>query len=305
MNLLRFASVDIGTNASRLLLMNVIEEQDQVHFHKASLVRVPLRLGDDVFQYQEIRKEKLANFIETMEAYKHLINAYDVAAYRACATSAMREARNGEDISYLLRKSTGFTVEVISGTEEAQILYAHHLSRVLSNHKYYLYVDVGGGSTELSLFSGKNLLHSHSFNIGTIRILRKQVTREEFSRFEAWLREHVGNRYPGLEVIGSGGNINKLFKESEIKKGNPLTENALQSTYERIKAYPLEQRMIAFGFKPDRADVILPAAELFLKILQLTNAQYVHVPKIGLADGIIRQLYADYKARQQKGPQRQ
>lgn len=291
MNIYKYAAIDIGTNACRLLIMNVLEEGEEVFYQKDLLVRVPLRLGEDVFQYNEVRKERFADFVESMKAYRHLMDVYEVMDYRACATSAMREASNGRKITHMVKRMAHIDIEIIEGHEEAEILYSTHISRILEEGKAYLYVDVGGGSTELTLFSDKKPVASHSFNLGTIRMLRNQVGPEEKASFEDWLTTNVGDKYPNLEVIGSGGNINKLFKEAEVKRKKPFPEKKLREVYENIRQYTVEERMRAFGFKADRADVIIPASEIYLKVLGLTNATEIHVPKIGLADGIIRQLY--------------
>ena len=294
MKLLKFAAIDIGTNAVRLLFSNVTENKKNTTFTKASLIRVPLRLGHDVFnegKIEEIKREKL---ISTMHAFHHLINVHDVVDFRACATSAMRDAENGSEIVDIVRKRTGINIEIIDGKAEAEIIYSNRIVDMVDSSKPYLYVDLGGGSTEVTLFSNDEAEMSCSFNIGTIRILRDKVEDSEFDKLKHFLKE-IKTQYPSVEVIGSGGNINKIFKLAGGKNMQPIKLKNVQEVYEMLLPFSVDERVKVFGLKPDRADVIIPAAEIIMKIMKWSNAKKILVPKFGVADGLVRQLYYNYK----------
>lgn len=294
MKLLKFAAIDIGTNAVRLLFSNVTENGESTTFKKASLVRVPIRLGYDVFhegRIGEVRREKL---ISTMHAFHHLINVHDVIDFRACATSAMRESENGPKIVQSVREETGIDIEIIDGKTEAEIIYENRIVEMIDGKKSYLYVDVGGGSTELTLFAGGKMEMSWSFNIGTIRILKNRVTAGEYDKMKEFL-QNIKSNYPNVEVIGSGGNINKIFKLSGVKYMKPMKLKHIREIYEMILPYSIDERVKVLGMNPDRADVIIPAAQIFMKIMKWANAQKILVPKFGVADGLVRQLYYNYK----------
>ncbi|MGM0504584.1 MAG: exopolyphosphatase [Bacteroidota bacterium] len=293
MKILKFAAIDIGTNAIRLLFTNIIENGDAVSFKKSSITRVPIRLGADVFttgKIGNIRKEKM---MDAMIAFKHLMKVHDVTRYRACATSAMREAANGKELVEWIKNKTGILIEIIDGKTEAEIIYHNRIVDMLDNETPYLYVDIGGGSTEITLFFDKQALISHSFNIGTIRLLNQQVDDKTFNTLKSKLKE-IKKSYPGLTIIGSGGNINKLLKLSRKKEGKPLPAEILKKVYNEIKDYTYEERIKILGLNPDRADVIIPASELLFKIVKWAGANEIIVPKVGIADGIIRELYDDY-----------
>lgn len=293
MKILKFAAIDIGTNAIRLLFTNIIENGDAVSFKKSSITRVPIRLGADVFttgKIGNIRKEKM---MDAMIAFKHLMKVHDVTRYRACATSAMREAANGKELVEWIKNKTGILIEIIDGKTEAEIIYHNRIVDMLDNVTPYLYVDIGGGSTEITLFFDKQALISHSFNIGTIRLLNQQVDDKTFNTLKSKLKE-IKKSYPGLTIIGSGGNINKLLKLSRKKEGKPLPAEILKKVYNEIKDYTYEERIKILGLNPDRADVIIPASELLFKIVKWAGANEIIVPKVGIADGIIRELYDDY-----------
>ena len=294
MKLLKFAAIDIGTNAMRLLLANVIEDNGETYFKKSALVRMPIRLGEDVFEYGEIRKKKAINLIRIMKSFNLLMKANDVERYRACATSAMREAKNGKKLIELIHKETGMKIELISGDEEAEIIRSTQINQFLKSGKNWLFVDVGGGSTEITLFEGDKVVKSHSFKIGTIRMLKNIVNEKEMRHLNDWLSE-IRDKYDDLKVIGSGGNINKIYKFSENKEGKGLFFHELKQIYKEIKEYSYEDRMKVLGFNPDRADVIIPAAEIFLNIMKQADIGMIHVPKIGLADGIIQLEYKKFK----------
>lgn len=294
MELLKFAAIDIGTNAMRLLFANIIEDGGETWFKKAALFRMPIRLGEDVFEYGKIRRKRARNLIRIMNAFNLLIKANDVVRYRACATSAMREAENGMKLIELIRKETGMNIELISGLEEAKIIRGTQIKKLLSTNKNWLYVDVGGGSTEITLFENGEVIKSHSFKIGTIRMLKNIVKDEEQQHLNEWLDKIKGN-YDDIKLIGSGGNINKIYKFSQNKEGKGLFFDELKQIYKEIKKYSYEDRMKVFGFNPDRADVIIPASEIYINIMDRTGAGKIHVPKIGLADGIIRMEYEKFK----------
>lgn len=298
MELLKFAAIDIGTNAVRLLFTNVIEDENNASFRKNSLIRVPIRLGEDVFNGGIIRPTKTNQLIDAMKAFRHLMNIHQVERYRACATSAMREAENGIKVVEMVREKAGITIEIIDGATEAEIIYENKIAEIISDAKTYLYVDIGGGSTEITLFQGGVPIRSHSFNIGTIRLLNKQVAKEEKNYMKHWLHQLV-EEHPNITVIGSGGNINKIFKLSRYKEQEVIPYKVIKDLYKHIKSHTYEERIKELGMNPDRADVIIPAAKLFLKIMKWADTREAIIPKIGIADGIVRQLYADYRKEQE------
>ena len=276
--------------------MNVIEDNDQVYFNKSGLIRMPVRLGEDAF-YDEciIKPEKIEKLMHTILGFKHLMIVQDVVSYRACATSAMREAVNSNQIVEYVKDNTGVLIEVIDGQQEAELVYSNRIVEMINNENSYLYVDVGGGSTEITLFSNREVITSSSFNIGTIRFLNGQVTENELVRMKIFLQE-LANKYSPIELIGSGGNINKVFSLSGKKDGVPLTYNMTKDILSFVRSYSIEDRMKELGFNPDRADVIVPATELFLKIMKWTKAKKILIPKIGVSDGIVHQLYNIYRS---------
>jgi len=294
LRLLKFAAIDIGTNAVRLLFSNVTENKKNTTFKKASLIRIPLRLGHDVFNEGKIEEVKREKLISTMHAFHHLINVHDVIDFRACATSAMRDAENGREIVDIVRKRTGINIEIIDGKTEAEIIYSNRIVDMVDSSKPYLYVDLGGGSTEVTLFSNDEAEMSYSFNIGTIRILRDKVEDSEYDKLKHFLKD-IKTKYPSVEVIGSGGNINKIFKLAGGKNMQPIKLKDVQGVYEMLFPFSVDERVKVFGLKPDRADVIIPAAEVIMKIMKWSNAKKILVPKFGVADGVVRQLYYNYK----------
>lgn len=295
MKLLKFAAIDIGSNAVRLLFMNVIEDGEEVFFKKSELIRMPVRLGEDAF-YDEgiIGQEKIEKLMHSLSAFKHLMIVQDVISYRACATSAMREASNSAHIVEYIKDRTGVTIDIINGQQEAELVYSNRIVEMINKERSYLYVDVGGGSTEITLFANKRVVTSGSFNIGTIRFLNGEVTRSEYLRMKLYLKE-ISGKYKPIELIGSGGNINKVFRLSGKKEGVPLTVKQLRDIYNFIDSFTIDERIKDLGFNPDRADVIIPATELFLKIMKWTKAKKIIVPKIGVSDGIVHQLYNLYR----------
>lgn len=289
-----FAAIDIGSNAVRLLIKRVdpLGDTAATALKKLMLLRVPLRLGFDVFAKGKVSSRKATNLVRLMKAYKQLMRIYDVDEYRACATSAMRDAENGAEIMARIQSSTGIGIEIIPGEEEAAIVYANHAECLSDRCGNFLYVDVGGGSTEINLISESELRCSGSFNIGTVRILTDKVKDSEWTRLNDLLSE-MAAKYPGINIIGSGGNINKLYKLAETKDEERATFSVdeLARLYHILKPLDVDQRMMRFNLKPDRADVIIPAAEIFLTVASVVKADYIMVPVIGVADGIIDELY--------------
>jgi exopolyphosphatase/guanosine-5'-triphosphate,3'-diphosphate pyrophosphatase len=292
---MRLAAIDIGSNAARLLISDVSDEFGKPEFNKVNLVRVPLRLGFDVFDKKEISPAKTDMILHTIKAYKHLIEAYGVDHIKAAATSAMRDAVNAEAIIRRVREETGIEIEVISGGSEASLIYENHIAENLDKEHAYLYIDVGGGSTELTFFAGNNLLFSASFNIGTIRLLKNQVTVNQWDLMKEYIRRETGQYTDRIIAIGSGGNINKIFSISKRKEGKSLNIELLKDYYKEFSSFTLEDRMRLYKLREDRADVIVPALQIYINAMRWATAQEIFVPKIGLADGLIQHLYADLK----------
>jgi exopolyphosphatase/guanosine-5'-triphosphate,3'-diphosphate pyrophosphatase len=296
---LRFASIDIGSNAVRILLSDVIESKGKPVFKKAELVRVPLRLGEDAFLAGRISKVKIRKLISAMKAFRNLIDAFDAVSYRACATSSMREAKNSSGIIKRIWREAKIKVELIDGKTEAGIIYSNHVEENLNKKNSYLYIDVGGGSTELTLFSKGKCLTSQSFNIGTIRLLHKKVDKEYWDFFRAWIKLETKNIRP-LIAIGSGGNINKLYKMGDKKGNKPVSYKKLKALSEKIESYSYEERIKFLGLHVDRADVIVPAAKIVLAVMKTAEIEEMLVPQIGLADGLIHELYEAYRKKKRK-----
>ena len=290
-NAVTYAAIDIGSNAVRLLIKQ-LESDDKPLFSKVLLLRVPLRLGFDVFASGRISEKKEKNMIRLMKAYKNLMKIYGVSAYRACATSAMRDAENGPDIIRAVEKKTGIKIEIIDGQEEARMIYNNHIEYMKGRKGNFMYVDVGGGSTEINLLADGELVCSRSYNIGTVRLLNAAVSESEWQRLGKDMKDLVLS-YPGINIIGSGGNINKLIKlvKGRDSRHSRMTVASLHELYDRLKDMTVEERMEEYAMKPDRADVIVPAGKIFLTIADITGATYIYVPVIGLADGIIDGLY--------------
>lgn len=291
---MKFAAIDIGSNAVRLLFCNVYEEKGKTLFKKAELIRVPIRLGEDSFLNKKISKEKADKLVTAMKAFKNLIEVYDAVDYRACATSAMRDADNRYEIVERVKKEAGINIEVIDGKTEADIIYSNHIEEHLDKSNNYLYIDIGGGSTEITLFSKNKAMVSQSFNIGTIRMLHNQIDKEYWSYFKNWVNEITAG-YKPLIAIGSGGNINKLFKMSGRKPNKPLPTSKLKGMYEVLESYTYEERIKILGLNPDRADVIIPASKILLTVLKKADIEKLLVPQIGLSDGIVHLLYEKHK----------
>ena len=286
---MRYAAIDIGSNAVRLLIADIKANDGTVSFKKTTLVRVPLRLGDDAFLNHEISERKTIDLVKTMQAFYNLMDVYKVSEYRACATSAMREARNGAAVAKKIKEEAGIDLEIVHGQVEAKIIYASHAEQNIDKNKNYLYIDVGGGSTELSLFSSGDLIASKSFNIGTIRILDNQDTEESWSAMRDFVREHT-RHFKGISGIGTGGNINKLYRLSDEKNGSPLSLGKLKSLYDYLDSFSLKDRINVLGLNQDRADVIIPACEIYLSVMKWAGIKNIFVPSVGMVDGIIQTL---------------
>lgn len=290
---MRLAAIDIGSNAARLLISDVADNNGKPEFNKINLVRVPLRLGFDVFDKKEISPEKTDMILHTIKAYKHLCEAYTVDHIKAAGTSAMRDAINAQSIIDRVREETGILIEVISGGNEASLIYENHIAENLDKEHAYLYIDVGGGSTELTFFAGNKLVFSSSFNIGTIRLLKQQVTEDQWEGMKEYIKRETRNYLNNIIAIGSGGNINKIFSISKRKEGKPLHIELLKDYYKEFSSFSLEDRMQLYKLREDRADVIVPALQIYINVMRWANAQEIYVPKIGLADGLIQHLYAE------------
>ena len=286
---MRYAAIDIGSNAVRLLIADIIENNGSVSFKKNTLIRVPLRLGDDAFLEHHISDKKSTDLVKSMQAFHNLMDVYKVKDYMAFATSAMREAKNGGDVVKQVKDEAGIDLEIIEGQKEAKIIYASHVEDIIDKNKNYLYIDVGGGSTELSLFSDGALLASKSFNIGTIRMLDNQDKEETWTEMREFIRENTKN-FKLISGIGTGGNINKLYRMSEEKNGAPMSFNKLKSLYNYLNSFSLKDRINVLGLNQDRADVIIPASEIFITVMKWANIKNIYVPSVGMVDGIIQTL---------------
>jgi len=290
----KFAAIDVGSNAVRLLFYNIyLDLNNQPVFKKVALTRVPIRLGEDAFVYNYISKTKIEKLKKAMIAFKNLIEVHEVIAYRACATSAMREACNATEVIQEVKNASGIEIEIIDGNTEADLIYSNHVAENMSESRAYLYIDVGGGSTEITLFYKGKQRYSESFNVGTVRMLHQKVTEEEWQRLKRKCKE-LAEMYPNIMGIGSGGNIIKLQKLSGEPEGTPFNRTQLKQIYHELASLTYEERMRKYGLNPDRADVIVPAAEIYLHICKHAEIKSLIVPKIGLSDGIIHQMYEEY-----------
>lgn len=287
--MLRYAAIDIGSNAVRLLIADISLGNQRYEFKKNTLIRVPLRLGDDAFLNEEISERKIDDIVKTMAAFKNLMDVYQVTHYIACATSAMREATNGKEIVKIIKRKANINLEIIEGHREASIIAANHIEETLDENRGYLYIDVGGGSTELTVFINRKQVASKSFNIGTIRILDNQDKPETWEEMKDWVKVQTKN-YKNLAAIGTGGNINKLFRMSDEKDGHPMSFTKLKNLYNDLNSYSLKERIRVFKLNADRADVIIPASEIYLTLMKWTGIKQVYVPRVGMVDGIINLL---------------
>lgn len=289
---IKYGSIDIGSNAIRLLISTAHYSSDGVFFKKNSLIRVPIRLGQDVFTKGKIGSKNQKRMIQAMIAYRNLMDAHGVEDYLACATSAMRDAENSKQLLKEIKQKANINIEIISGSKEAEIIFQTHIEQLLNHDKAYLYVDVGGGSTELSFFNGKVLVASRSFNVGTIRLLNNIVDDKEWELMEEWVKETIGDTKE-VNAIASGGNINRVYKIIGKKKLEAIYFDEISNVKQKIMDTPEEKRQQKFNMNPDRADVILPALSIYLSAFKWANVNEIYVPKVGLSDGLIRKLHAD------------
>jgi exopolyphosphatase/guanosine-5'-triphosphate,3'-diphosphate pyrophosphatase len=294
MALEHFGAIDIGTNAARLFIGYVQSKKGNAYVKKVSLIRVPLRLGEDVFSTGEISAKKLERFEETMRAFYHLMAAFEVKGYRACATSAMREASNSVYVRELLKERTGVDIEVIDGEEEANIIFSNFFTGDYDKSKSYLFIDVGGGSTELTVLRNGERVKSRSFELGTLRILKNKVQPAIWDELFEWVHDAVGE-HGEMEAIGSGGNINKVFKLLEKRSGEVVHSYELESMSRFLNAMSVDERIDRLRLKPDRADVIAPATHIYLSVMQQAGIDRMLVPKTGLADALVYQQYMAYQ----------
>ncbi|WP_396164424.1 Ppx/GppA phosphatase family protein [Flavobacterium sp.] len=290
-NIKKYAAIDIGSNAMRLLVTNIVEQVNFApQFNKSSLVRVPIRLGQDAFTVGEITAENIDRMVDAMKAFKLLMKVHKVEQYRACATSALREAYNGKEVIEIIKKRADIVIDIIDGKKEAAIIAASDLTRFINSDKTFLYVDVGGGSTEFSLFVEGKIRTSKSFKIGTVRLLNNMVSEIVWDEIEKWIKNNTES-LDNITLIGSGGNINKLFKLSEKHQDKPLSYMYIQAQYQKLSNMSYEQRIADLGLNPDRADVIIPATQIYLNAMKWSGARNIYVPKIGLSDGIVKAMY--------------
>lgn len=295
MKIVKYGAIDIGSNAIRLLVTNIIESENDdrdPQFKKSSLVRVPIRLGADAFVTGIISDENIDRMIDTLKAFKLIMKVNGVSKYKACATSAMREASNGKLIVDTILKETDVKIDIIDGKKEAAIISSTDLSSLIKSDSTYLYVDVGGGSTEFTLFSKGKIINSKSFKIGTVRLINNTKSENKliFKKVQKWIEDNTKD-YKRISLIGSGGNINKLFKMSGRELGKPISYIYLNAQYQFLKKMTFQERISELGLNPDRADVIIPATKIYLSAMKWSGARKIFVPKIGLSDGIIKSLY--------------
>ncbi|MBS1634997.1 MAG: exopolyphosphatase [Bacteroidetes bacterium] len=284
-----FAAIDIGSNAMRLLFCRVYETQGKPYFSKEELIRLPIRLGEDVFLNNRISEKKADKLVTALRGFHELIKVYEVDGFRAVATSAMRDASNSAEVIERIKKEAGITVEIIDGKVEASLVFSNHIEEMLNPRHAYLYIDVGGGSTELTLYYDHKVIASRSFNVGTVRMLLDKVEKETWDELKTWVKKNTYGIHP-LHAIGSGGNINKIFKMSK-KDNKNLSYNKLKGIHDMLNSYTYEERVKVLGLKPDRADVIIPAAKIFLTTMKHADIEDIFVPQIGLSDGIVHELY--------------
>jgi exopolyphosphatase/guanosine-5'-triphosphate,3'-diphosphate pyrophosphatase len=301
----RFAAIDIGSNAVRLLLSEVFETDNGPYFRKISLIRMPIRLGEDAFILGKISKDKADRLLNTILGFNSLVAAYRPLGFRACATSAMRESGNGEKIRKHIYAQTGVDIQIIDGKEEARTIFANNPWSRLADDSVWLFVDVGGGSTEITIFcKGKTV--SRSFGIGTIRLLEDLVHKAQWKDMKSWIREHT-RHFPCIDAVGSGGNINKIIKMAKCTDGRTITYGKIKKVRDHLKFFSYDDRITKLGLKPDRADVIMPALKIYMSVMKWGGIQTISVPQIGLADGMVRIMYRQHirsKKRRKPGQSR-
>ncbi len=294
---MKFAAIDIGSNAIRLLIEEVHIDEGRYHIEKVSLTRVPVRLGEDVFTKGKIGKHKVNQLVKTMTAFAYLMEVHDTAIYRACATSAMREAKNKRAVIKKVKEESGIEIELLSGDEEANLIFSNYFAQNLNTKANYLYIDVGGGSTELTLIKNGKRIKGQSFELGTVRMLSNAVDAKVWERARRWIQSSFKDNEV-VTAIGTGGNINTLFKIIGKKPNQTISLTEIKEQYEMLRALTMEQRITKLKMKPDRADVIIPACEIYLRLMGYAHISNMIVPKIGLADGVILDLFENWQLEQ-------
>lgn len=297
MNVTKLGAIDIGSNSVRCLISNVVYKDGYTYYRKVSMIRLPIRLGQEVFLNGVLSDETAARFAEGMQAYKHLLKVHGVQDFRAVATSAMREAENGPALVKKVRKSTGIDIQIIDGAEEARLVFNSKLYDIIqAPQEFFIYIDVGGGSTELSILHDKDVIVSESFKIGGVRVMNGLDTEEEWLRMKKWTERHMRNIH-NKAAIGAGGNINKLHKLSLKTLNKPLRLSYIEEQYKMISALDVDERVTTLGLNFDRADIIVHALPIYMKVMQWAGVGKIYVPKIGVSDGLIRDLYhKEYKS---------
>lgn len=287
----KYAAIDIGSNAMRMLIANVVEQKNkETQFNKSALIRVPIRLGQDAFTVGEITEDNINRMVDAMNAFKLLMKVYKVEKFKACATSAMREAFNGKEVVDIILKKSDVEIEIIDGKKEASIIASTDLHKFIKTDQAYMFIDVGGGSTEFTIFYEGKIKASKSFKNGTVRLLNDMVNDVVWHEIEKWIKTNT-SEYENITLIGSGGNINKLFKLSGKMQDKPLSLMYLNSQYQYLSSLSYEQRVAELGLNTDRADVIIPATRIYLNAMKWSGARHLYVPKIGLSDGIVKAMY--------------
>lgn len=295
LNIEKYGAVDIGSNAIRLLVVTVIEQEDkETIFKKTSLVRAPIRLGADVFLEGKISEENADRIVDAMSAFRLLMKVHKIKRFRACATSAMREATNGRDIVARIQRESQLSIDIIDGKDEAAIIASTDLKELIQNDQVFLYVDVGGGSTELTIFANGHVVTSKSLKLGTVRLINNKGEESMWEEMKEWIKEETKD-FPHISLIGSGGNINTIYKKSGKKIGKPLSYFYLSKYYKKLKSLSFDERITELDMNPDRADVVVPATKIYLSAMKWSKAKNIYVPKIGLSDGIVRSLYNEKK----------
>lgn len=294
MKVYKIAGIDIGSNSVRLLVSNVIRDKQVILYKKSSLTRLPIRLGEDAFTRNKISKKNIGKLITGLQAYQKIMDVHGVEYFRACATSALRESSNGAEVVAKVKEATGIQIDLIDGAEEAHIIFnSEMISSLREQEDTFLYIDVGGGSTELTFFHQNEIVDSISFKIGTIRLLNNMVEKADWEPMKQWIREKTAN-YNDILMVGSGGNINTTFKMSERRVGHPLSLNYLESTYDMLSKFTASERMIKFDLNPDRADVITHALRIYISAMMWARSERMLVPKKGLADGLVRSIFRQH-----------
>ena len=291
---MKFAAIDIGTNAIRLLIKEIKDNKGELRIRKVSFTRVPLRLGEDVFETGNISDKKARNLVKVMRAFWYLMDVYEIEWFKVCATSAMREAKNVDSVIDIVKKEANITIELIEGQEEADLIFRNFSVASFKSKSDYLYIDVGGGSLELTLIRNGKRLRGKSFQIGTIRVMKGMVRDGEWDAVEEFLK-HMPEKDESIMAIGTGGNINRIQRLILNPKDQPILISKIERITKKLQSHTLQERIEKFSLKPDRADVIVTAAEIYLRIMKLAGAKEIIVPKVGLSDGIILKVNEEYQ----------